>query len=157
MGIAASADAVDRVLEGARSGRVKALFVFGADVVGNLGREKVESALEGLELLVLIDIRRSETLLYADVILPAASFAETEGTFTNHAGRVQRFRQAFPPPGQAMEGWRLLASLLQACGDSRAWADAEAVFSAMATEAGAFSGLSYQSLADHGAPLGAPG
>jgi NADH-quinone oxidoreductase subunit G len=153
MGIAASADAVDRLLEGARSGRVKALFVFGADVVGNLGREKVEPALEGLELLVLIDIRRSETSLYADVILPAASFAETEGTFTNHAGRVQRFRQAFPPPGQAMEGWRLLASLLQACGDARTWTNAEAVFSALATETGAFSGLSCQALPDHGAPL----
>jgi len=48
------------------------------------------------------------------------------------------------------------SSDLQACGDSRTWANAEAVFSAMAGEAGAFSGLSYPALAEHGSTLPAP-
>jgi len=52
-----------------------------------------------------------------------------------------------------MEGWRLLASLLQACGDSRTWSSAEQVFAAMASEAAAFSGLTYPALTDHGTPL----
>ena len=114
--------------------------MYGADLVGELGRDKVEAALESLEFFVLIDLRRSETSLYADVLLPASSFAETDGTFTNHAGRVQRFSRAFEPPGDAKEGWSVLAALLAGLGDSTRWEGPEQVFMAMAGEAGAFSG-----------------
>jgi NADH-quinone oxidoreductase subunit G len=155
LGIPTTPDAVERILEAARRGTIKALVVFGADLVAELGREQVEAALEALEFLVLIDLRRSETSLYADVVMPTSSFAETDGTFTNHAGRVQRVWQAFPPPGDAMEGWRLLTSLLAGLGDSTEWGSAEEVFAAMAREAGAFSGLSYQTLANRGAPSSA--
>jgi len=153
LGLPTSPDAVAGVIDGARSGSVKALVVFGADLISDLGREQVESALEGLELLVQIDSRRNETSLYADVILPVGSFAESEGTFTNHAGRVQHFSQAFPPPGQAMEGWQLLAAILRACGDDETWSSAESVFTALARETGAFSGLDYRALADGGSAL----
>ena len=153
LGIPTSAEAITAVLDAARSGAVKALVVLGADLAGDLGRETVESALEALELLVLIDISRSETALYADAIFAASSFAETDGTFTNHAGRVQRLRQAFPPPGQATEGWRLLGGLLEACGDSRTWPSAEAVFAEIAAETKAFAGLGYGELSDQGTPL----
>jgi NADH-quinone oxidoreductase subunit G len=155
LGVPTGAGPVERVLEAARAGTVKALVVYGADLVGELGREKVEAALEGLEFFVLIDLRRSETSLYADVLLPASSFAETDGTFTNHAGRVQRVWQAFAPPGDAMEGWRLLAALLAGLGDSTRWGSAEEVFAAIAREVDAFSGLSYQTLTNRGVPLSA--
>jgi predicted molibdopterin-dependent oxidoreductase YjgC len=155
LGIATSAEAVDGILERARSGAVKALVVFGADIVGDLGRERVEHALEALDLFVLIDIKRSETALYADVLLPSASFAETDGTFTNHAGRVQRIRKAFEPAGEALEGWKLLATLLEKLGDEVAWTNAEQVFAALTKEARPFAGLDYATLAERGAPLSA--
>jgi NADH-quinone oxidoreductase subunit G len=156
LGISTSAEAVERVLADARDGALKGLVVFGADLVGQLGREKVESALEMLDLLVLIEIRRTETSLYADVVLPAASFAETDGTFTNHAGRVQRVRQAFSPPGDALEGWRLVADLAKALGGSRSWESAEGVFSALSSEVEAFAGLDYATLGAGGTtPRGA--
>jgi predicted molibdopterin-dependent oxidoreductase YjgC len=156
LGISTSSAAVDRMVADARDGTLKALVVFGADLVGHLGRENVESALEKLDLLVLIDIRRTETSLYADVVLPAASFAETDGTFTNHAGRVQRVRQAFSPPGEALEGWRLIAALAKTLGDSRSWESAERVFSALSSEVDAFAGLDYATLGDGGAPTRRP-
>ena len=134
------------MLEEMRARELKGLVLFGADLVGNLGRERVEEALEALELLVLIDTRRTETSLYADAVLPAASFAETDGTFTNHAGRVQRIQRAFSPPGDALEGWRLLADLGRALGDSRPWPSAETVFDALSSEIEAFSGLDYARL-----------
>jgi len=121
----------------------------------DLGRERVEPALEALDLLVLIDIQRSETALYADILLPSASFAETDGTFTNHAGRVQRVRRAFEPAGEALEGWKLLATLLEKLGDDAAWGSAEQVFAALAKEAPPFAGLDYGTLAERGAPLSA--
>ncbi len=154
LGIPTDSRAVERILDGARAGTIKALILFGADLIGQLGRERVESALEAVEFLVLVDLRRSETSLYADVVLPACSFAETDGTFTNHAGRVQRLWQALPPPGAAMEGWKLLAALLGALGDERAWSGAEEIFTAIAAEGGAFSGLDYVKLADRGVVLG---
>jgi NADH-quinone oxidoreductase subunit G len=152
LGIPTSAEAVDGMLDVIRAGSLKGLVVFGADLVGNVGRERVEDALEGLELLVLIDVRRTETSLYADAVLPAASFAETDGTFTNHAGRVQRVQRAFSPPGEALEGWRLVADLIKALGDSGSWPSADAVFAALSSEAKAFSGLDYPRLGLGGAP-----
>jgi predicted molibdopterin-dependent oxidoreductase YjgC len=143
------------MLDGIRAGNLKGLVVFGADLVGNLGREKVEEALEALELLVLIDVRRTETSLYADAVLPTASFAETDGTFTNHVGWVQRVRPAFSPPGEALEGWRLVAELGKALGDSGSWSSADSVFAALSSEAKAFSGLDYARLGLGGAPAAA--
>jgi NADH-quinone oxidoreductase subunit G len=151
LGIPTSAEAVDGLIDRIRAGTLKGLVVFGADLVGNLGRERVEEALEGLELLVLIDVRRTETSLYADAVLPAGSFAETDGTFTNHAGRVQRVQRAFSPPGEALEGWRLVAALGTALGDSRSWPSADAVFAALSSEVKAFSGLDYARLGLGGA------
>ncbi len=153
LGIPTSPEAVERMLDDAREGKLRGLIIFGADLIGNLGRENVESALEALELVVLIDIRRTETSLYADVVLPAASFAETDGTFTNHAGRVQRVRRAFSPPGDALEGWQLIASVGKALGDSRSWPSADAVFVALSSEVEAFSGLDYATLGGRGAPV----
>jgi NADH-quinone oxidoreductase subunit G len=153
LGFSTAPEAATRLLDEARSGRVRALVAFGSDLVGQLGRDRVEPALEGLEFFVMIDLRSSETSLYADALLPVGSFAETDGTFTNHAGRVQRLRQAFPPPGEAMEGWRLLSAILKALGDDAAWTGAEQIFTAMAGEAGPFSGLDYASIGNRGAPL----
>jgi predicted molibdopterin-dependent oxidoreductase YjgC len=151
LGISTASEAVERMIADARDGTLKALVVFGADLVGQLGRDRVESALERLDLLVLIDIRRTETSLYADVVLPSASFAETDGTFMNHAGRVQRIRRAFSPPGDAREGWQLLSALGKTLGAPRAWESAENVFSTLSSEVAAFAGLDYAALGAEGA------
>jgi NADH-quinone oxidoreductase subunit G len=154
LGISTAPQGVKRILDDARSGRVKALVAFGADLASHLGRDRVEAALEALDFFVMIDLKSSETSLYADALLPIGSFAETEGTFTNHAGRVQRLQAAFPPPGEALEGWRLLARILQALGDEMAWTGAEEIFAAIAGEVGGFSGLDYAALGSLGASLG---
>ena len=153
LGISTAPSAVESILDRAKAGEVKALIAFGTDLVGALGRERVEAALEALDLFVMIDLRATETSLYADVVLPVGSFAETDGTFTNHAGRVQRVCQAFPPPGDAIEGWRLLVRLLAALGDTSEWATAEQVFAALADATEAFSGLDYRKIAGRGTPL----
>ncbi|MGH7545461.1 MAG: molybdopterin-dependent oxidoreductase, partial [Gemmatimonadota bacterium] len=88
----------------------------------------------------------------ADVVLPVATFAEMEGTFTNHEGRVQRFQPALRPPGMARPAWLVLsllaARLGQGTGDVRAAADA---FAAVAAEWPPFAGMSYETIAWRGA------
>jgi predicted molibdopterin-dependent oxidoreductase YjgC len=70
-----------------------------------------QSAIEQLEFFVAQDIFWNETNVYADVILPAASFAEKEGTFTNSDRRVQLVRRAVAAPGQARADWDIVADL----------------------------------------------
>jgi predicted molibdopterin-dependent oxidoreductase YjgC len=64
-----------------------------------------------LEFFVAQDIFFNESNVYADVILPAASFAEKEGTYTNSDRRVQRGRRAVAPPGQARADWEIISDL----------------------------------------------
>jgi NADH-quinone oxidoreductase subunit G len=153
LGISSDGAAVDTILRRATAGDVKALLVFGADLVGELGREKTEAALESVELLVVFDLKATETVLYADVLLPIASFAETDGTVTNERGRVQRLFQAFPPAGAAREGWDVVGELLHRSGGGARPRAAADVFAAIGGDTPAFSGMDYEGLADQGAPL----
>ena len=96
---------------------IKGLFVMGEDIVlSEPNVSKLEEGLNEIEFLVLQDIFLNETARYADVILPAAAFAEKDGTFTNSERRVQRVRKAVEPPGQARADWEILLELARRCG-----------------------------------------
>jgi len=83
---------------GTPGSRVRAAFVVGADPAAQLDRSSL-MALQNLDLLVVSDLTLTDTARCADVVLPAASFAEKDGTFTNTERRVQRITQAVPSPG----------------------------------------------------------
>ncbi len=96
------------MVDGAGSGAVKAFFVFGENpLMSEPNLAHARHCLEGLSLIVCQDIFFNETCAYADVLLPATSFAEKDGTFTNSDRRVQRVRAAIPPRGQAMADWQI--------------------------------------------------
>ena len=83
-------------------GKVKGLYVIGEDLVmSEPNATNVELGLNQCEFIVLQDIFENETSRFADVLLPAACFAEKEGVFTNSDRRVQRVRKAVEPPGEA--------------------------------------------------------
>jgi predicted molibdopterin-dependent oxidoreductase YjgC len=71
----------------------------------------VKKALESLDFLVVQDLFLSETAQLANVVLPAASFAEKEGTFTNFEGRVQHIRKAIEPLGDSLPDWEIILQL----------------------------------------------
>ncbi|TMB02827.1 MAG: formate dehydrogenase subunit alpha, partial [Deltaproteobacteria bacterium] len=81
---------------------------------------------------------------------------ESDGTFTNHAGRVQRFRPAVKPPGGARPGWEALGALLAALDERIRFDGAEAVFAALAAECPPFDGLGYDALGSQGRPAAGP-
>src|SRR3712207_9257265 len=72
---------------------------------------KVRKALSALDFLVVQDVFLTETAEFADVILPATTFLEKEGTYTNTDRRVQLGRKVLDPPGQAREDWRITQDL----------------------------------------------
>jgi formate dehydrogenase alpha subunit len=95
---------VTEILEAAEEGKVRCLYVIGEDpMVSDPDLNHVRHALRQTEFLVVQDLFLSETGQFADVIFPAASFAEKEGTFTNTERRVQRVRKALDPPGEAKD------------------------------------------------------
>src|SRR5687767_14322929 len=96
-----------------KSGRVKAVWIVctnPAQSMPDLGR--VRAALEAAELVVLQEAYTdTETAPFADVLLPAASWAEKEGTVTNSERRISRVRAAVPPPGEARPDWEIACDL----------------------------------------------
>lgn len=103
---------VTEIVEGGLSGDTRAMYVVGENpLLSEPDLHHAEKAIDQLEFLVVQDLFMHETAERAHVFLPAAAFAEKEGTFTNSERRVQRVRQALPPPGQARPDWWITAEL----------------------------------------------
>ena len=93
-------------------GRVKAVYLMGENpVLSDPDSKHIEESLRKLEFLVVQDIFLTETAQFADVVLPAASFAEKDGTFTNTERRVQRVRKALEPVGDSRADWRIICDV----------------------------------------------
>jgi formate dehydrogenase major subunit/formate dehydrogenase alpha subunit len=113
---------VTEMLEAAEAGRVRCFYIIGEDpMVSDPDLNHVRRALERTEFLVVQDLFFTETGRFADVIFPAASFAEKEGTFTNTERRVQRVRKAIEPPGEAKEDAWIICQLARRILDIRDW------------------------------------
>jgi len=119
---------VTEMVKALNTGQVRAIYIIGENpMTSDPDLNHVRESLIKAEFLVLQEIFFSETAQYADVVLPAASFAEKEGTFTNTERRIQRVRKAIPSPGEAKpDSWILaeLAKRLLALGAASPAADA---------------------------------
>ncbi|MCS6861134.1 MAG: formate dehydrogenase subunit alpha, partial [Abditibacteriales bacterium] len=103
---------VVEITNAALSGDIKAMLMMGENpFLSDPNVNKVRKALQALEFLCVQDIFLTETAEFADVILPAATAAEKEGTYVNTNRMVQLGRKALEPPGQAREDWRILVAL----------------------------------------------
>jgi formate dehydrogenase alpha subunit len=93
-------------------GGVRAMMIMGENpIMSEPNSNHTRKKFEGLEFLVAQDLFLSETAAYADVFLPAASWAEKEGTFTNTDRRVQLVRKAIEPLGSSRPDWRIISEL----------------------------------------------
>ena len=104
--------AMPEILSGAIDEKIKMLYVMGSDPAQNyinpaLAKQALESA-----FVVVQELFLTETAQHADVVLPAASFAEKDGTFVNIEGREQKIKQALQPRGDCRPDWRILADLM---------------------------------------------
>jgi formate dehydrogenase alpha subunit len=100
------------ILNATRKGNIKALYIVGVDLVKNMApTKKVKEALKKAKFIVFQDIFLNETAKFAHVILPAASFAEKDGTFTNTERRNQIINRAIDPVGSSQPDWKILCEL----------------------------------------------
>jgi len=105
------------MLHATHQGKIKALYIAGANPMLTMADARyVQQALERLEFLIVQDLFLTETAQLAHVVLPAASFAEKDGTFTNTESRVQRVRQAIEPIGSAKPDWWIASQIARKLG-----------------------------------------
>jgi NADH-quinone oxidoreductase subunit G len=143
------------LLAAAREGHLKHLWVFGHDLFeGAWPSADVERALAALETLVFTGTNANRTSARAHFVLPTAAWVEREGTFTNFEGRVQRFRAALDPLGEARPEWQIIGELLTALGEDPGAARAQHWFRQLAAAVAPFRALRYESLGEAGAMVG---
>ena len=133
------------IMRGAHEGTIKGLYIMGENpMVSDPDLTHVEASLKNLEFLVVQDIFLTETARLAHVVLPAATFAEKEGTFTNTERRVQRVRKAIEPVGQSRPDREILADLAGRMGFPMSYDSAEDVFEEIRSLTPSYAGITYE-------------
>ena len=140
------------MVDAAERGIIHANFIMGENpMMSEPDLRHARHVMESLDFVLVQDIFMNETSEFADVILPAASFAEKDGTFTNSDRRVQLVRKALAPPGEARPDWEILCDLAkrvetllereQSAGFS--YASASEIWDEMASLTPSFQGINY--------------
>ena len=138
---------VTEMARGLETGDVRALYIAGADPLTDYPRAgRFEEAFEKAELLIVQDLFLSPTARMAHCVLPAASFAEKEGTITNVEHRVQKLNQAIPPYGQSMPDWSIFEEVAKALGKPMGFFSAGDIFREMALTIPSFKGMRLQDI-----------
>jgi predicted molibdopterin-dependent oxidoreductase YjgC len=105
------------IIPAAQQGKIKAIYLMGENpYLSDPDASHVREALKRLEFFVVQDIFLSETAELADLVLPATSFAEKDGTFTNTERRVQRVRKAIEPRGNSRPDWQITCQIARSMG-----------------------------------------
>lgn len=132
-------------------GRVKGIVILGENpVLSDADSHHVEKALKALDFLLVIDIFSTPTSDLAHVVLPGASFAEKDGTFTNTERRVQMVRKAIEPPGDSKPDWRIIMELSSRLGYSMDYESPRAIMEEIARLTPSYGGIHYERLQGDG-------
>lgn len=138
------------MLDECRRGNFKGIFILGEDPAQtDADAGHVRAALDAVEFLVVQDMFHTETTKYADVILPGASFAEKDGTFTNGERRVQRIRRAVTPVA-GMAEWQVISEISTRMGYPMQYASPAEIMDEIASLVPIYGGISYARLEEKG-------
>ncbi len=149
-GVAALPDKVGlkipEMFEAAYAGKVKVMYILGENpVLTDPNANHIKKAIEKLDFFVVQELFLTETAEYADVVLPAASFAECDGTFTNTERRPQLVRKAIEPlPGQA--NWETICQMVTRMGYPMSYNHPSEIWAEMASLSPAMAGISFARL-----------
>lgn len=140
-----------KIIDGCASGSVKTLIIAGENpVVSYPDHTKITAALDKVDFLVVADLFMTETAAMADVVLPACSFAEKEGTFTSVDRRVQHIKPAIRKIGQCRSDFEIFGALITKLGGKPSATPAK-TFETISSSVAGYAGMSYASLGETGA------
>ncbi len=140
------------IMNAAYDGKVKALYCMGENpVITDPNQNHTIAALEKLDFLVVQDIFETETSYYADVILPAASLFEKDGTVVNSDRRVLRLRQTIDAPGEARLDWKIITEIAKRMNNSIGdYSGPEEIWEEIRIAAPFLGGITYQRIEHEG-------
>ena len=142
---------VTEIIGSALQGGVRGMYMMGENpFLSDPNVNKVRKALSALDFLVVQDIFLTETAEFADVVLPATSYMEKEGTYTNTDRRVQIGRKVLDAPGEAREDWKIICDISTRIGFPMDYGSPREVFEEMAAIMPNYAGLSYDNLGPSG-------
>lgn len=143
-------DTQTRTFERIEDGEVKALYVIGENpMLADVHMNHTRKVFEKLDFLIVQDIFLTDTAKIADVVLPARSWAEVDGTYTNTDRRVQRVRKAVDPNPNTKEDWEILCELSSRLGYQMSYSTSEEIWDEVRTLAWeSYGGISYKRLED---------
>jgi formate dehydrogenase alpha subunit len=139
---------VTEMTAAAAAGELRAMYIMGENpMVSDPDINHVREALGKLDFLAVADIMENETMRYAHVVLPAASFVEKEGTITNTERRVQRVRAAIEPVGESRPDWEIICLLARGMGAGGFdFSSPEEVFEEIRLVTPSYAGITYRRL-----------
>jgi len=138
---------VVEIMGAALDKKIRGMYMMGENpFLSDPNVNKVRKALAALDFLCVQDIFLTETAEFADVVLPATSFFEKTGTYTNSDRRVQIGQKAIEPPGDARLDWQLICEISTRMGYEMRYDSAEEIFAEFTSLAPSYQGLDYQNL-----------
>jgi predicted molibdopterin-dependent oxidoreductase YjgC len=139
------------MLHGAEDGSIRGMYVMGENpLLSDPNVNRVKKDLESLEFLVVQDIFMSETARFADVVLPAAAFAEKDGTFTNTERRVQLLEKILDPPGSARPDWHIVGEVSGRLGYPMSYTGTSQIMDEIASVMPIYGGISHRRIKTFG-------
>jgi formate dehydrogenase major subunit len=142
---------IPAVLSGMEEGNIKMLYVFGENPMrSDPDITHVKHCLEKVDFLVVQDIFLTETAEMADVVLPGATFAEKDGTFSSTERKVQRIRKAIEPIGDSRADWQIFVGIMQGMGYPTEYTSPQDIFNEIRTVTPTHQGISYERLETEG-------
>ncbi len=135
---------LSHITHGAKDHSIKFLYIMGENpIVSDPDITNVKEALNNMNFIVVQDIFLTETAQYADVVLPASSYAEKDGTFTNTERRVQRIRKALDPIGDSKPDWVIIQELMTLLGYPQHFNHPSEIMDEIASLSPIYAGINY--------------
>ena len=142
---------LEQMIDAALSGDLKAMYIMGANPVeSSYDSDKVRAALSNLSFLVVQDIFLTETAKLADVVLPACSWVEKEGTYTSAERRIQYLHKAIPARGLSVADWGVITQIMQAMGYEVGYRNPKDIFAEITRVVPRYSGITIEDLESEG-------
>src|SRR5262245_52708547 len=141
---------LSRSVESQASAKPQLLYLFEHDLVGKLGEARGGRFLQQFSSVIYLGSNENQTSALADLVLPIACYAETDGTFTSFEGRGQRINRAIDPLGDSVPAWLLISMLAQSLGYDYHYDSVEEIFEELAHHITEFQDLSYEKIGKNG-------
>lgn len=142
---------VVEMMHAAEAGKIKGMYIMGEEsALTDPNTTQEIKALKNLDFLVVQDIFLTETAKFADVVLPGASFAEKDGTFTNTERRIQRVRKAIEPIGDSKPDWVIISEVASRLGYAMSYKGPAEIMEEIASLTPSYGGVYYDRLGQSG-------